>query len=381
MKIDKISIYKYNRPFKIYFDSLQTIRTASESIIIQVAFDNGICGYGESTPRSYVTGENQASVVKTIQDYFAPVLFSKQFNSIDDVSEVLNELGEVCRKKNVLRYISALGAVDLALLDALGSLQQSSVSNYLGPPLRKEIPYSVSIPALLPEKIKKLYSLFHKFTFDYVKIVLGTDETENVERVKLVRSLFGDHVDLRVEANGKLTRRQIISNLDKMHSFRLSAVEQPVAENDIDGLKQIKKAIDIPVVVDESMCSLEDARNLIEQDACDILNIKISKCGGILKSMQIADYARSMDIRCQMGAHVGETEILYLAGRHFAMTTPGLVYFEGCSFLLFEDLLHPDKEQIKSKREEEQADTGLGIGPATWQSIKNHCLPVGDLYR
>jgi L-alanine-DL-glutamate epimerase-like enolase superfamily enzyme len=122
------------------------------------------------------------------------------------------------------------------------------------------------------------------------------------------------------------------------------------------------------------MCNLSDAINLIEMSACDILNIKISKCGGLLRSRNIADFAQSKNFCCQLGAHVGETSILSRAGECFAQTIPNLVYFEGRSFLLFENTGNV-KSVKKSSGEECFADTGPGI------DLSNHTLTkVCSLY-
>jgi L-alanine-DL-glutamate epimerase-like enolase superfamily enzyme len=379
MKIVKISLYQYNEPFKLGFHSSQTLRARSESIIVRLEFENGISGYGESTPRTYVTSEDCSTVVQVIKNFFSSILLSHEIHTIDDVEGVLNKLESECLKKNILHYNSALGAIDIALLDALGKLQKVPVTNFLGSIIREKALYSISIPFLPPQKIRELFFQLQKFKFKYVKILLGESESENIKRVSLVRSLFGDHVDIRVEANGKWTFQQAVFNLDKLDKFNITAVEQPVAKDDIAGLQRLKKTIKIPIIVDESMCSLSDAKNLIEKDACDILNIKISKCGGLLRSMEIAHFAKSQNISCQLGAHVGETEILSAAGKSFAFTIPNLIYFEGASFLLHEHSYSNNQFEIKNKREDRVSNFGLGIKLTNQQLIMKHCVPIVEL--
>jgi len=342
-------------------------------------FENGISGYGESTPMTYVTGEDCSSVVQVIQNCFSSILFSHEIHTIDDVVGVLNELESECLKRNILHYNSALGAIDIALLDALGKLQKVPVTNFLGSIVREKALYSISIPFLPLQKIKELFFQLPKSNVKYVKVLVGETESENIKRVKLIRSLFGDHVDIRVENNGKWTFQQAVSNLEKLDKFNITAVEQPIAKEDIVGLQRLKKAIRIPIIVDESMCSLSDARNLIEKDACDILNIKISKCGGLLRSRDIAHFAKSQNISCQMGAHVGETEILNAAGKSFALTTSNLIYFEGASFLLFKETYSNNQFEIKNVIEDRVSNFGLGIKLTNQQLIMKHCLPIVEL--
>ncbi|MGZ6276485.1 MAG: enolase C-terminal domain-like protein, partial [Syntrophales bacterium] len=296
-----------------------------------------ISGYGESAPRPYVTGETPSTVTDTIENFFSRILFRSEINSIEDVKVTLDALERECRDRNIRIYNSALGAMDIALLDALGKLQGAPLYHYLGPALRENMPSSIPIPFLHESIVKELYQELKKLELDSLKIIMGNVEKDNIERVSMIRTLFGDHMDMRIEANGKWSTEQALSHIAKLKRFNISGVEQPVAAGNIEGLQEIRRRTDIPVIVDESMCNLSDAKKLIEAKACDIINIKISKCGGLLKSKEIREFAESEKLPCQVGAHVGETDILGKAGRYFAETTRNLFCFEGFSQLLFED--------------------------------------------
>ena len=380
MKVVRINLYKYGEPLRLEFHSTQTFRTTAESIIVQLEFENGILGYGESAPRTYVTGEDCLTVPLVVRNCFSSILFSHEINTLDDVENVLERLESECLNRDISRYNSALGAIDTALLDALARFQKQPVTNLLGPIVRKKISYSISVPLLPLKRIQELFfQLAKPVRVKYVKVLVGEVEAENIERVGLVRSLFGDDVDIRVENNGKWTFEQAVGNLDRLQKFNITAVEQPLAKNDIEGLRRLKEATGIPIIVDESICSLSDARRLIEREACDILNIKISKCGGLLRSRRIAQFAESQNILCQLGAHVGETEILREAGNSFALTAPNLVYFEGYSFLPFEDEWRSDQFEIKGDSEVGLPDFGFGTASTVQQLIEKHCSPILEL--
>ena len=163
-----------------------------------------------------------------IRDCFSSLLFSHEINTIDDVENVLKKLESECHNRNISRYNSALGAIDIALLDALAKFQKKPITNFLGSIVRKGLPYSISIPLLPPKKIQELFSQSPKpIKVKYVKVLVGEVEAENMERVGLVRSLFGDDVDIKVENNGKWTFRQAVGNLDRLKKFNITAVEQP----------------------------------------------------------------------------------------------------------------------------------------------------------
>jgi muconate cycloisomerase len=133
-----------------------------------------------------------------------------------------------------------------------------------------------------------------------------------------------------------------------MQPYNVAAVEQPVAKEDFAGLKRVADAVETPIMADESLCTLEDARQLADGRMVDQFNIRISKCGGLLAARQVAEIAAAAGLSCQMGAHPGESAILAAAGRHFATTTPNLRYLEGSAggILLKQDIV----------------DAGIGLG-------------------
>jgi L-alanine-DL-glutamate epimerase-like enolase superfamily enzyme len=378
MKITKISIRHYKRQFRFKYYSTQTFRTGAESIIVQLEFENGISGYGESIPMEYITGETHSSVVGVIKDCFSPTLFSQTIREADDIEPLLDKLEQECLKSGRLYYNAALAAIDIALFDALGKHRGVPLTDFLGPIVRESAPYSVSVPFLPLQKIQELFHRLPKERVKYVKVLVGKDENENVKRLGLVRSLFGDKVDIRVENNGIWTLDEATSNLERLKEFDISAAEQPLMKNDIEGLPRLRKRIGVPIVVDESMCSITDAKQLIENGACDILNIKISKCGGLRRSKRMAQFAQSHNVPCQIGAHVGETEILRSAGRSFALTTQNLVLFEGASFLLFEEKWQNSLFEIT--KNDVLSGIGLGIEPSGLHEIFKYCSPIMEIH-
>lgn len=369
MKIHGIDIFHCNTPFKDGYHSPHTIRLRAESIIINIKFDNGISGYGESTPRTYVTGEDLTSVAALVRDHFSGLLLGEEISSIDDIKKILCALEDECRNHNISSYLSALGAIDIALLDGLSRSRQMPMSNLLGPIVRNSISYTIPIPLLPADIIREIPKYLAGTEFSSIKVLMGGKGIENIERLKLIRSIFGTHMEISIEANGKWTFRQAVDNLKKMKKFNIAAVEQPVPGSDLEGLKKIREITGIPVMVDESLCTLADAETLIDSDACDMFNIKISKCGGLLKSKEIADFALSRGVRFQLGTHVGETDILNRAGQNLALVSPNIIHFEGFSSLLYENAWAGNNLKKEVNRQNFFENAGSGINLAN-QSLK-----------
>jgi muconate cycloisomerase len=377
MRISGIDIYRYLKPFEIEFHSSHTKRNNPDSLIIKIDFENGLYGLGEAVPRHYVTGEDCTTVASVIHDCFVPVLFSNEIKTRRDVIGLLEELENECGKSKVTSYNSALCAIEIALLDALGKLSSVPIGDFLGPTLRENIEYSVSVPFLSTETIMELYPMVKQFNFKHVKILLVKDESKNLERVGLIRSLLGDEVNLQVEANGSWTLREALSNIENLKDFNINAVEQPLPVGDLDSLIELRKNIDIPIVLDESICDLADAAEIMDMGAFDIINLKLSKCGGLIRSKEIADLASSHNIKCQLGSHVGETAILTNAGVHFAMTVPNVSHFAGSSFLLFQRSKREEKSQQENMNNGYALDRyGLGLETGGDRIIKDSRLMV-----
>jgi muconate cycloisomerase len=90
----------------------------------------------------------------------------------------------------------------------------------------------------------------------------------------------------------------------------------------------------MPISVDEYLVTLADAREIIEQQAADIFNIRVSKLGGIWRTWQIAQMALQAGLKLQFGAQVGETAILSAAGRHLIATLDDILFSEGSAGML-----------------------------------------------
>lgn len=378
MRMVQLKIYQYIKPFKNVFSSSHLVRKEPESVIVKIDFDNGIHGVGETIPRSYVTGEDCASVAKVIQDCFAPILFSNDIEAGEDILDVLHELESVCRRREIHDYNAALAAIDLALLDGLGKWRGVPVGNFLGPVVRDSIPYSISIPLIPISKIKEFYPIIQTLNFDFIKVVLGDNETDNIEKVKFIKSLLGHDIPIQVDANGNWTLDQAIANIKKLQALNIFAVEQPLPKSEIAQLAELKEKTGIPIALDESICSISEARRYLEKEVVDFITIKISKCGGLLRSKAIADLALSFNKPCHLGTHVGETPILTTAGIQFASRVENIRYFEGFSFLLYQDLSRGRiSETGRAGNTIAQSGSGLGLeAEAVDQLLKDSKLMV-----
>jgi L-alanine-DL-glutamate epimerase-like enolase superfamily enzyme len=265
-------------------------------------------------------------------------LFDHPIDAIASIQTVLEHLERDCLRTGQA-YHSALGAIDLALLDALERSQRIRPEHLFPETRRDALRFSVSVPFLPLEVITKYFPRFEThFDIAVIKVLVSEDIEETYERVKLLHQLAQPDTEIRLEFNGKMTFSRVQKILARLVSLGVRAVEEPLPAGRLNELQRLRDQFDLNFVADESLVTLDDAERLIKSKAYDIFNIKVSKCGGLLKSMRIAKLAQRHGIRCQIGTHVGESKLLGIAGRRLARSLPNFDCYGGGSEVLFSHL-------------------------------------------
>lgn len=331
-KIANIEIFKADIPFKISFKHSLKARSSSESIFVKISLENGIAGYGESLPRSYVTGSTQDSVFNKLKEYL-PELIGKDINGPEEGIAFIKGLEGI---EGEARCV-----VETALLDCLGKVCGKPLSDLLGGAINKELVYSGIISGESLLKTAALAAYFGVHGYKYIKIKVGSDN--DVARVRILRSLLRG-ADIRVDANGAWSAQKALEMIKALRPFRISCIEQPVPKDDFDGMQEVADYSPEPVIADESLCTKEDALKLAQTMACDMFNVRLSKCGGIFRSLEIIKIAEEYELSYLIGCHVGETGILSAAARHLAAVVKNSKYLEGSysRLLLKEDIIEED---------------------------------------
>jgi L-Ala-D/L-Glu epimerase len=340
-RIQSLTIYQLRVPFHQAFSHALHSREESDAVIVRVTDSDGRSGFGESLPRSYVTGETTDTMIARIRERLAPEILRDTFAPGWETFEYLQSaMADWTRSDDrntpVVAWNAAFCAVELALLDWSLRLDSSSLADVL-PPVRYEVVYSGVISADSPADAAALAKRMARLGISQIKVKVGT--ADDVARLQAVRKAAGDKIELRADANGAWSADEAIGQLRRLAAFKLQAIEQPVRADDLVGLKRVRNESGIAVMADESLVTAEGARSLIELGACDLFNIRISKCGGITGSLAIAKLAQEAGIKLQIGAQVGETGILSAAGRTLAAYVPDLAFAEGSfgTWLLSED--------------------------------------------
>jgi muconate cycloisomerase len=383
MKIIKAKIYVLKIPFKFSFGHFLKKRTYSDSIIVEITSDNGMQGYGEGVARPYVTGESVENSVKHIAEVLLPAIMHRD---IDDIKKseypknVLYDISNIIpiiKSPGIIAWNASRTAVELALVDCLLKNQEKSL-NYILPAKSQTVTYSVVFSSENLESSIELAKRAKHNSIKHIKIKVGKDS--DMECIAGVRDIMGKSVSIRLDANCAFSVNKAIQFIKSIEKYGIDSIEQPIKRGNAADLAIVKANSSIPIMVDESLVTYEDAENLIEHNACDYFNLRISKCGGLYRSLFIAGLAEQKGIKLQLGCLVGETAILSAAGRHLAAYLSNIKFIEGSysTLLLEEDI---SKESILfGNGGEAPVFTGHGLGVTIQKDLLNkyseYCIVI-----
>lgn len=340
MKVRSLETFKITLPFRLSFGHALASRQMSQNLIVKLTLDNGICGWGEGIPRDYVTGENIEEAERNLLFNYAEKVmdlpFEDKTKTVLRMQELFSEL-ELDRKSQGASWC----ALELAVLDALAKLHNLALFEILGKQVQKEIVYGATLPFASEKKLSLILHFYKLYGYQTVKLKVGEkDLWLDIARLKLARKILGEKVILRVDANCAWNLEQAMRAAEAFSPFKISSIEQPLAASDFAGLVSLNKSIPQQIVLDESLCTLKQAKELAQASACSAFNIRISKVGGLLPSGRMLDIAREHGLAVHLGAQVGETAILSAAARHFAVLHEKFENYEGSAnfFLLKQDV-------------------------------------------
>ncbi|MDI6687120.1 MAG: enolase C-terminal domain-like protein [Desulfobacterales bacterium] len=344
MQIDKVNIYQVLLPFTSDFAHSLRKRSSAKNIVTEVTAKNGeIKGYGESAPRSYVTGESQESVTSTIKGFIEQNNFPWELNDISQIWEFVDSLpGDKA-------HHCAICSIETALLDALGKNQNKYIIDYFPKDFRTDkIYYGALIPMDNKERIMEICGLIKKMKIkvNKLRIKIGKDFNQNKEIFDTVKDMFIDSYDLRVDINGAGDREPALKQLQLMKKYKVSIIEQPMMPDDpnIADYAKLAQTYGMILMADESACSLRDVKRLYKEGFYKMINVRLSKCGGFRNSLKIINYLRLNKTPFQIGCHLGESGILSAAGRILSLLCGDAVYYDGSydKFLLKKNITCED---------------------------------------
>jgi len=310
MKITDIRLAELKIPLRTPFRTAVRSVDHVEDIIVEIHTDEGAIGYGEAPPTGRVTGDTKGAIVGAMRDHLIPALMGR---SVEDFNELL-DLTQGAIQHNT----SAKAAMEIALYDLFGQMLNAPVYRLLGgsgAPITTDITISVNEPDEMVRDSLNAVSRGYKT----LKIKVGNDAAKDMARMKAIRAAIGNEVALRIDANQGWKPKEAVRLLNEMEDagLQIEFVEQPVHQADVEGLRYVREHVAIPVMADEAVYSPRDVAVLIQQNACDLINIKLMKTGGIKNALAICALAETYGVECMIGCML-EAKVSVNAAVHLA---------------------------------------------------------------
>lgn len=303
IQVGEISL-PLTHPFKT---ALRTVEHVSD-VVVRVIGDDGRMGYGEAPPTAVITGETKASIAAAIKENIAPALTGMDLMDLDAVMDRL--------ERSMVHNTSAKAAVDMALLDLWGKALNAPLWRLLGGARRSfETDLTISVNPV-EEMVRDSLEAVER-GFSILKIKVGKEGRQDVERLMAIRRAVGPAVKIRVDANQGWTPREAVSIISALEDAGLDAelVEQPVSAADFAGMKYVTARVNTPILADESVFSPADAARVIQERAADLINIKLMKTGGIWPALRVCGLAETFGVECMIGCML-ESKLSVSAAAH-----------------------------------------------------------------
>lgn len=337
MRVKEITAWQIRIPLKKPIQHASHTRTETDNLLIRVLLDDGTVGFGEGVPREYVTGETIESALLLLKQS----ALTEQLEDCPTFHAALNlvehlRLAPIADDDRGCKGNAARCALELALLDAFGKHFRHPLSDVtklmahddLFEP-KDHVRYSTAITSAEGFKARFAAWKMWIYGFKQLKIKVGIDGQDDVDRVGAIRRRVGRGMDIRIDANEAWTPENVRQRILELKPFNITCVEQPVPHEQVAVLRDVRADVGLPIMLDESLCSMVDAERAEDGETCDLFNLRLSKCGGFIASLRLAQHAKRHGLGYQLGCQVGETAILSAAGRHFAASVKDIRYTEG----------------------------------------------------
>lgn len=358
MNITSLAFYHHKTPLKRDLVMVNTLGThpISQYVIVAVTADNGRRGYGEACGSPTWSGEYYSATLEILREVLACCI--AQRNPMD-LPAIATDM-DLAIQHNPF----AKSALEMAILDLLG--QEHNVPAYalLGGRSRSgPVRLKFSIGAYPPAEAAKVAEKFAIDGFQAVKVKVGRNIAEDLERVQTVRAAVGDSVQISIDANGGWSESEVLSILPHLERLGVNAVEEPLRRGDLRATARIRKRTSIPIILDESIFTPQQAIEAVRLEACDLISIYPGKNGGIRRSMEIAHIASAAGMDCVIGSNL-EGSVGSAAMLHLAATITNLspaVGHEIIGPLYHTDVLDSQMPAIKNGASIIPSSPGLGV--------------------
>lgn len=303
-------------PFKT---ALRTVDKLS-SLVVRLETQDGLVGFGEAPPTEAITGESAHSIAACWEERIAPCFKTLPPSpKLGNLRPLLNAID-----RSVVGNTSAKAGIVTALFDLRAKALEQPLYKFLGG-TRNELDNDLTISLNDPEEMQRDAKRATDAGYRILKLKVGQNIATDLERIAAVLEVIPEETRIRLDANQGWRAKEAVKRIAEIEKLipNLEFIEQPVPAGDLSGLKFVTDNVMTPIMADESSFSPQDVIRLLERRACDLINIKLMKAGGIHRACLMADIAELYDVPCMLGCML-ESNISVGAAAHVAGGHPNI---------------------------------------------------------
>jgi len=314
--ITKIDIYRFSIPMVPFTIATGTMAHA-QNVFIRVHTEAGFYGVGECSAFPMIVGETQDTCLIMAREFARLWIGENALN----IKERLQQLHDFAAGNTTIK-----SAFDMALYDIAAKNAGLPLFEFLGGQ-RRVVETDITIGIDSPEAMAAKAADFKLSGARILKVKLGKGAVEDVERIKQIRKAAGDDIKIRIDANQGWGFDAAVYALQSLGEFNIEFCEQPMRTWHDDRLPELMQLSPVKIMGDESVYNHHDARRQINARACDYINIKLAKSGGLFEAKKIHDIAAEHGIACMMGGML-ESRIALSAKLHFVYASPNIKFYD-----------------------------------------------------
>lgn len=318
MKIERLRWTAFSIPLRGSYTTARGGMASREGLVLELTADGGVAGLGEASPLPAPEG-SAAEEAAGLLERVAASLIGRDTAEIEDVLAANLPLGDGATPSTKAAHAAVRAGLDIAACDVLAKSKGASVARLLCPNAREQVEVNALVVESDTERCREAAEEAMNDGFRTLKLKVGMLDSAEAERdrVAAVREVLGPDARLRLDANGAWQPEEAIRTISALEGCDIEFVEQPVAPDDLEGLRRVRWAVRTPIAADECVTSLESAGRVLEAGAADILVLKPMVVGGLRSAREIAELAErhgaEVVVSTSIDSGVGTAAALHLA--------------------------------------------------------------------
>jgi L-alanine-DL-glutamate epimerase-like enolase superfamily enzyme len=297
-RIQKVEVFGVEVPLVgAGFKNAYITKTKQRSAVVRITDQDGQVGLGNIDPSPGYSVETIEQSLETLAETLGPAALGQDFSNIHLLTAHLD--------RQVDHFLDAKAAIEMAATDLIGRRHGLCVSDLLGGSVVDQAQFNAWIGIVSPEEAAAEAKRWFDAGWRSTKIKIGGDIYADRERVAAVRKATSPEFKIRVDANAGYQVDQAIELGKMLEPYGLELMEQPVAAEDLGGLKAVRQAVNIPIMADEAITDFDSLIQIIRLQAADIVKLKVMKQGGFLRTSRMMACAEAAGLGVVIGHGFG----------------------------------------------------------------------------